>query len=327
MTRLNALKDWLGQHTDAQDIELIPASSDASFRRYYRLRDALEGYVVMDAPPEQENSQPFVDVTQRLSQGGINVPQIIQADLEQGYLLISDLGRQHYLQVLNEDNADSLYGEAIDTLLTIQGISPTGLAPYDRAQLWREMELFREWFLTTHLGLRLDAKQDQALDKTFEALCAAALEQPRVLVHRDYHSRNLMYTTQNNPGVLDYQDAMHGPLTYDLVSLLRDCYIAWPRARTEAWALSYRDKAVQARLIDPVSDTDFLRWFDLMGVQRHLKAIGIFARLNYRDGKKDYLQDIPRTLNYILETGPRYEETQALLHLLNGPQLRDALRA
>ncbi|HDP89602.1 MAG TPA: aminoglycoside phosphotransferase, partial [Thioalkalivibrio sp.] len=282
-TRLNGLHDWLTRETDLGAFELAPASADASFRRYFRVTTTAGSFVAMDAPPDKEDSQPFVAIDRKLEAAGVNVPHIHALDLAQGYLLLSDFGNRHFLSALDEASVDALYGDALEALLRIQQAPASDLPPYDRPLLWREMELFREWFLGTHLGLDLDAGQHACLDDGFEALTRAALEQPRVFVHRDYHSRNLMVTPEHNPGVLDFQDAVHGPVTYDLVSLLRDCYIAWPRQRVERWALDYRDRAAAAGILDAVNDRDFLRWFDLMGIQRHLKAIGIFARLKHRD--------------------------------------------
>jgi len=326
-TRLDGLRDWLAQHTDLKHFALAPASADASFRRYFRVTADAASYIAMDAPPEKEDSRPFVAIDRLLEAAGVNVPHIHAQGLDEGYLLLSDFGNRHYLSALGEDSVEALYGDALATLLRIQQAPTDDLPPYDRQLLWREMELFRDWFLGTHLGLRLDTTQHAALDEAFEALIRAALEQPRVFVHRDYHSRNLMVVPERNPGVLDFQDAVHGPLTYDLVSLLRDCYIAWPRQRVEGWALGYRDRAVAAGIIGALDDRDFLRWFDLMGIQRHLKAIGIFARLNHRDGKPGYLADIPRTLDYVLAAGRLYDETLPLCRLIEQLDIRRRLAA
>jgi hypothetical protein len=250
---------------------------------------------------------------------GLQAPQVLEADLEQGFLLLTDLGSRQYLAELHAASVGSLYGDALSALQRLQlGGNPDTelLPPYAAELLQREMELFREWFLERHLGLELQDEEHQILDKVFACLRDSALEQPRVWVHRDYHSRNLMRTEQDNPGILDFQDAVVGPVTYDLVSLLRDCYIAWPRARVEFWALDYRAR-LQALGMAGVGDADqFLRWFDLMGVQRHLKAIGIFARLNSRDGKPGYLRDIPRTLGYVLDVADRCAELTDLQRLL-----------
>lgn len=267
----------------------------------------------MDAPPENEDCRPFVDIARALFDAGLHVPRIIEEDLEQGFLLLDDLGDRQYLDELNGETVERLYGDAIGALVTLQVCGPQDheLPPYDEALLMQEMELFREWFLVRHLALSLDEDTNRMLDQAFRVLADNALQQPRVCVHRDYHSRNLMVTDQHNPGILDFQDAVFGPVTYDLVSLLRDCYIAWPREQVEDWALGFHELAMQSGILNRDLHDDekqFLRWFDLMGVQRHLKAIGIFARLNHRDGKPSYLRDIPRTMSYVEEVAGRYAE-------------------
>jgi aminoglycoside/choline kinase family phosphotransferase len=322
MQRLEQLKKWLSDDVGVEPYTIEPASSDASFRRYFRISPEQGGLldsrhktlIVMDAPPEQEDTEPFIHIARLLAETGLNVPIIEQMDAEQGFLLLSDLGSVQYLSQLNEDSVDKLYADALDALLRLQSHGPrqaNSLPPYDHELLWREMELFREWYLQHHLGLELNQEQYRLLDRTFETLAQSALEQPRVCVHRDYHSRNLMVTAENNPGILDFQDAVIGPVTYDLVSLLRDCYIAWPRERVESWALTYLQRAHEAGFVTETSETRLLRWFDWMGVQRHLKATGIFARLNYRDGKPGYLNDIPRTMAYVRDVASRYEALQA----------------
>jgi len=299
--RLELLNRWLESELAFRDYTLRPASSDASFRRYFRVVHDGASFIVMDAPPDREDSRPFVRVAKRLFDAGLNAPEVIDEDLARGFLLLSDLGSSPYLGALNEASVERLYGDALGALAGIQACDCAGLPPYDRDLLLREMGLFREWLVGKHLGITLDAARHAMLDAAFDLLADNALAQPQVFVHRDYHSRNLMVTPRNNPGILDFQDAVCGPVTYDLVSLLRDCYIAWPRARVEDWALGYQELALQTGILreeheDPAR---FLLWFDLMGVQRHLKASGIFARLNHRDGKPGYLGDIPRTLGYI----------------------------
>lgn len=309
--RLQQLTRWVGERLGRSDLDIAPASSDASFRRYFRIRHGGDSLIVMDAPPAKEDCRPYIAVARAMFDAGLNVPEVLEADLEQGFLLLSDLGSRMYLPELNEQTVERLYGDALGALLTLQvcgQADDAALPPYDRALLRREMELFREWYLAKHLGVALDERTNAVLDRAFALLEDAALEQPRVCVHRDYHSRNLMVTTRNNPGILDFQDAVIGPVTYDLVSLLRDCYIAWPRERVEEWALGYRDLAIQSGVLREEHEESFLRWFDLMGVQRHLKATGIFARLNYRDHKANYLPDIPRTMGYVLEVCGRYPE-------------------
>jgi aminoglycoside/choline kinase family phosphotransferase len=310
--RLEQLKRWLESELDFNEYTLNPASADASFRRYFRVVHQGESFIVMDAPPEKEDSRPFISVSRMFFDVGLNVPAVIDDDLEQGFLLLSDLGSRPYLDELNSETVERLYGDALSALATIQTCIPAngGLPLYDRTLLLTEMELFREWLLGKHLGVTQEGSQTAVIDAAFSLLADSALEQPQVCVHRDYHSRNLMITARNNPGILDFQDAVIGPVTYDLVSLLRDCYIEWPRARVEDWALGYQELALQSGILreehgDPVR---FLRWFDLMGMQRHLKAAGIFARLNHRDGKPGYLADIPRTLGYVVDVASRYDE-------------------
>jgi len=310
--RIEALKHWLETELSFREYTLNPASADASFRRYFRVTHDGASYIVMDAPPDREDSGPFITISKLFADVGLHVPEVIDADLGQGYLLLTDLGSRPYLDALDEDSVERLYGDALGALAGIQTCRPAaGVLPdYDRGLLLREMELFRTWLLEKHLGLTLSAAQSALFDAVFEQLAESALAQPRVCVHRDFHSRNLMVTQRNNPGILDFQDAVMGPVTYDLVSLLRDCYIQWPRARVEDWALGYHELAVQSGILreQHESPEQFLRWFDLMGVQRHLKAAGIFARLNHRDGKPGYLQDIPRTLGYVTEVAARYGE-------------------
>ena len=313
--RIEQLKNWLSSELDFSEYTLEPASSDASFRRYFRVLHSGESLVVMDAPPSREDTRPFVQVSGMFAGLGLNVPQVIDEDPEQGFLLLSDLGSRPYLDALNDETVERLYGDALGALATIQACTP-GDAPlpvYDQTLLLNEMELCREWLIGKHLGLTLTGQQSSMLDAAFDLLADSALQQPQVCVHRDYHSRNLMLTESNNPGILDFQDAVIGPVTYDLVSLLRDCYIDWPRERVEDWALGYQTLALQSGVLQEGYDDpqQFLRWFDLMGMQRHLKAAGIFARLNHRDGKPGYLGDIPRTLGYVVEVASRHDDLAA----------------
>jgi aminoglycoside/choline kinase family phosphotransferase len=315
--RLQNLDRWIRRQPGLEKANVSPASADASFRRYFRVTHAKGSLIAMDAPPEQEDSGPFINITQRLESAGLQAPHIHASDLQQGFLLLDDLGNQDFLQGLNSTSADKLYGDALIALIKIQSADTKDLALYDNKLLAAELSLFQNWYLDVHLGIELNQAQREQLGEVFNALIDSALKQPQVFVHRDYHSRNLMITAENNPGIIDYQDAVLGPITYDLVSLLRDCYISWPSGQVKTWALGYRDQAVANDLLAPTQDQQFLRWFDLMGIQRHLKAIGIFARLNHRDGKSGYLNDIPRTLNYVLENAPCYGETKPLLELLN----------
>jgi aminoglycoside/choline kinase family phosphotransferase len=311
-TRAQALRQWLARTRPDATGALAPVAGDASSRRYFRVAtDDGASLVAMDAPPPAEDVGPFVDIGRRLAAAGVHVPAILAADHEQGLLLLDDLGTALYLDHLDGDRAEWLYGDALTALVRMQTrTSVDGLPAYDAARLDAEMALFPTWWLAQHLGLDLAAAR-AALAPTRAALVAAALEQPRVFVHRDYHSRNLMVTADRNPGVLDFQDAVSGPVTYDLVSLLRDCYIAWPQDRVAAWLEQYRQQVRAAGLALPGGDT-LQRWFDLMGVQRHLKAIGIFARLWHRDGKARYLADIPRTWYYIERLFGRYAELDPL---------------
>ncbi|MBF0255836.1 MAG: phosphotransferase [Gammaproteobacteria bacterium] len=311
--RLAALTDWLKGLDQLGEFRVAPASDDASFRRYFRITTA-DGHslIAMDAPPEREDVGPFLRVAEAFARFGIHVPQVHAADPAQGFVLLSDLGAVQYLDVLDAGNVERHYGDALGALVSIQACGPQDDLPhYDRDLLWREMELFRDWLLQKHLGLELSAADNAMLDQCFNQLIDNALEQPQVCVHRDYHSRNLMVSTPN-PGVLDFQDAVLGPVTYDLASLLRDCYIAWPRDQVKHWVQGYFELALQSGVVRPEHEDRFLRWFDLMGAQRHLKAAGIFARLNLRDGKPGYLKDIPRTLGYIVEIAPEYAELAEL---------------
>lgn len=316
---------WLARACPDAHGPLVPASSDASFRSYYRVTTSSEPVILMDAPPEREDSRPFVDVAERLLECGVNAPRVLESDLDEGFLLLSDLGDDCYLACLDDETADTLYQDAIAALVAIQRHGRTaGLPDYDEALLRREMALFPDWLLERHLGLDT-APVRAEMEAAMDALVAAALEQPRVFVHRDYHSRNLMRTARDNPGILDFQDAVTGPITYDLVSLLRDCYIAWPDARVDAWINRYREQATAAGL--DVGDTGtFRRWFDLMGVQRHLKAAGIFARLYHRDGKPGYLADIPRTWNHIAALLDRHDELRPLAVVAERLRLEQALQ-
>ncbi len=317
--RLALLKTWLADVLETPAFDLAPASSDASFRRYFRVRHGDCSLIVMDAPPAQEDIAPFLHIAERLHAMGLNAPRILAKNIAQGFLLLSDLGDTPYLQVLTETSAERLYGDALSALLRMQQMDArrlTDLPPYGHALLMQEMHLFRDWYLQRHRQQALSPPQARLLDEVFERLASSALDQPRVFVHRDYHSRNLMFTPQDNPGIIDFQDAVQGPVTYDLVSLLRDCYIRWPRARVEAWALDYLREAQAAGIVTDVADETWLRWFDWMGVQRHLKAAGIFARLDLRDGKPGYLGDIPRTLGYVREVAGRYAELRPLLDFL-----------
>lgn len=309
--RLERLIRWVRQLDGLADADPVPASVDASFRRYFRVR-GRQSYVVMDAPPGQEDTGRFVRVAGYLHAMKLNAPEVIEADLEQGFLLLTDLGSTQYLGELesNPASAEALYNDAIDALLTLQsgGRKFLGeLPPYDETLLRFELSIFREWLCGKHLGLEFSASEASGWQSVCDALVRCALDQPVVFVHRDYHSRNLMVTEENNPGILDFQDAVAGPCTYDLVSLLKDCYIEWP-------AEFVAEKAARfvARCGQEMPRDRFMRDLDWMGVQRHLKAAGIFARLLHRDGRSGYLGDIPRTLGYVLDVAAAHDELDFL---------------
>ncbi len=323
--RLHGLHDWLSSLFGSADFRVSPASADASFRRYFRVERSGESFIAMDAPPDKEDMQPYIRVASMLVDVGVNAPKVLHTNIEEGYLLNTDLGSVTYLAALDRGaDVERLYQDAMAALLKIQVYGSrhaSALPNYDEALLRREMALFPDWFCGTHLRLELDSAEAEQLDAAFDQLVANALAQPRVLVHRDYHSRNLMFTQEArhgaNPGVLDFQDAVHGPLTYDLVSLLRDCYVAWPSDRVYRWVQQYRARCAAFGLGVGSNEAEFQRWFDLMGVQRHLKAIGIFARLWHRDGKPGYLKDIPRTLGYVRSVCAGYPELSGLAALID----------
>jgi N-acetylmuramate 1-kinase len=311
--RLSELKRWIAADLGFDRATVAPASADASFRRYFRIVRDGESFIAMDAPPARESVGPYLRVAALLAGIGLNVPRVLACDADRGLVLLSDLGSRQYLAELADPRrAPSLYGDALTALLRMQtagGARAAACLPrYDRDALLGEMRLFPEWFLGRHLRVEIDAPARAMLDRLFEELVRNATEQPYTLVHRDYHSRNLMLTTADNPGILDFQDALYGPITYDLVSLLKDCYVTWPRAQVHDWALGFRDRLRERGCALPAGDSAFLRWFDLMGMQRHLKVLGIFCRLYYRDGKAPYLLDLPRVLHYVRETAGEYPE-------------------
>jgi aminoglycoside/choline kinase family phosphotransferase len=323
--RLSQLTAWLAPLGLVDIATLRPASADASFRRYFRLdvvpalRDKLGATLIaMDAPPERENVPAFVQVDELLRDAGVTVPAIVARKVEEGFLLLSDLGTTTYLQRLDVDNAAFMYSDAVDTLIKLQLASQPGVLPeFDRAFVMRELNLFPEWFLERHLNAQLTDVQRAQLDKVFEAIAANVLAQPQVFMHRDFHSRNLMFLDQGNPGVLDFQDAVYGPITYDLASLLRDAYIQWDEEFVLDWVVRYWQSAKRVGL--PVNpDIDGLyRDFEYMALQRHLKILGIFCRLNYRDGKDGYMGDLATVLDYVRKTANRYIELKPLVRLLD----------
>ena len=315
--RSELLRTWLSEVLDTSNFEIRPASEDASFRSYHRVFLQGDTYIVMDAPPQHEDCKPFIDITGRLLSCDVKAPVIYHKSLEYGFLLLSDFGNELYLKNLNQESADELYKNAIKTLAKIQARgSIEGLNPYDEKLLRTEMALFNDWLLAEHLQIKLTDMVNKKLQVVFDLLVKNALQQPRVFVHRDYHSRNLMLTEHNIPGVLDYQDAVLGPLSYDLVSLLKDCYIKWEPEQINAWVDYYLEQLAHQTGEFNIDKQQFQRWFDLMGVQRHLKASGIFTRLSHRDNKHGFLKDIPRTLSYIVDLGPAYPELTPLYQII-----------
>ena len=312
------LERWLAAQLPGARYSLAPASEDASFRRYFRasLEDG-RSFVAMDAPPDKENCRPFVHVAHLLREAGVHAPEVHAQDLAQGFLLLSDLGTRTYLQELTAQSAPRLFSDAIDALVKWQLASRAGMLPdYDEALLRREMNLFPEWYVARHLKRELSTAQTSRLEKIFQLLVRSALAQPRVYVHRDYMPRNLM-VCEPNPGVLDFQDAVLGPITYDAVSLLRDAFISWQDEQVLDWTVRYWEKAKKAKLPVEADFGEFWRAFEWMGLQRHLKVLGIFARINYRDGKPKYLADTPRFLDYAFSVSRRYGELASLARLLD----------
>jgi aminoglycoside/choline kinase family phosphotransferase len=317
MQRQKLLTDWLSGLYPNETFILAPASADASFRRYFRASFSNGATkVVMDAPPQHEDCKPFLHVGKLFEDAGTHVPHVYAQDLEQGFLLLSDLGNTTYLQALSADNASQLYGAATDALIKIQLASKEKeLPPYDEALLRRELNLFPDWYIAKHLGVTLTEKQSAKLEECFQRILRNNLSQPCVYVHRDYHSRNLMLS-EPNPGVLDFQDAVYGPITYDLASLFKDAYIRWEEEEIMDWLIRYWEKARKAGL--PVREDfgEFYRDYEMMGVQRHIKVLGIFARLYHRDGKEAYLKDMPLVMDYLRRACERYIDLKPLLNLL-----------
>ena len=321
MDRYALVQDWLTRQLPGRTFSLAPASADASFRRYFRVTLPDATLIVMDAPPEYEDCRPFVQVAGLMAAAGLHVPAILAHDLARGFLLLSDLGSTTYLGALNDDNADGLFRDATDALIRWQLASRDGVLPlYGEALLRRELDLFPEWYLQRHLGLELDVRQRQSLDAVFRLILSNNLAQPRTYVHRDYMPRNLMLT-EPNPGVLDFQDAVYGPITYDVASLFKDAFVSWDEQRVLDWTIRYWERARLAGL--PVNSDfgEFYRDCEWMGLQRHLKVLGIFARICHRDGKPAYVKDTPRFLGYVRAVAGRYASLSPLLRLLD--QLAD----
>ena len=302
---MNKIKTWL-ERTPYNDYEMTVASADASFRKYYRLSKDKKTVLLMDSSLEKDSLEPFLDVTARLLKVNVNVPEILEQNLDDGYLIIKDFGNTHYLNVLNDKNFKELYEKAIDIIVDMQKADTTNLPLYDKEFLHFEMDLMKEWYLEKNLKLSLHVEDEKLIKDTLDKISNVVLEQPQdVFVHRDFHSRNIMITDKNEIGVIDYQDAMNGAITYDLVSLLKDCYIEYPREELIKLVLEFKNK-----LGIHVENETFIKWFDFMGLQRHIKVLGIFSRLYLRDGKDGYLKDIPLTLKYVLETSSLYDETR-----------------
>ena len=307
--RAQLLQLWLNKHYDIVEDSFSAVSGDASFRRYFRFTAnnvfgiQQVSLIAVDAPPEKENSQPFIDIAKLLFDNRLPVPEIYQYSLQDGFYVQQDFGDQLLHGSLNNNSADYLYDLAMNSIVNMQSVNADNLPLYDSALLQREMHLFSDWYLTKHLSMSLDTSTIDMLEQAYFILENNALEQPQVFVHRDYHSRNLMIINYNTLGIIDFQDAVKGPLTYDIVSLLRDCYIDWPQEKINQWLSEFNSK-----LETELDINQLIRWFDLMGIQRHLKATGIFCRLNYRDGKSGYLNDIPRTMNYVKTVSRKYDE-------------------
>ncbi len=327
MERLQALQDWTARQLGSESLDIAPASADASFRRYFRVTAKGRDYIVMDAPPAHEDCRPFIAVARLFADAGVNVPQVLAQDLDRGFLLLTDLGNTTYLSALgeaasNQDVARELYLASNDALIHIQQASRPGVLPdYDRALLTRELMLFPDWYVAKHLGVVMKDEQRAILETVFGRILANNLAQPQVYVHRDWHSRNLM-VSEPNPGILDFQDAVYGPITYDLASIYRDAYIQWEEEQQLDWVIRYWEKARAAHL--PVREDfgEFWRDFEWMGAQRQIKVLGIFARLYHRDGKDGYLKDMPRVMHYLRKTCERYDELKPLLFLLDALQDR-----
>ncbi len=317
--RIKQLAAWSAQVLGEKSINLQALSGDASFRRYYRFSYKNQSYIAVDAPPEYENSHSFQIVAQLLSTQSLNVPTIHQIDLQNGFMLLSDLGDTLFLSILNSKTSDELYLQAIDCLIKMQQLpinNCTELPVYNKAMLEDELALFESWFLDKHLQIKLSAEDHRILERAYDSLYTSALEQPQVFCHADYHSRNLMFCSDNSTGIIDFQDAVVGPVSFDLVSLLKDCYISWPRQKIEEWCEVYFNKATDQRIIT-ADLQQFITWFDLMGLHRHLRILGIFSRLNYRDSKSAYLDDLPQTFKYVIDTCNRYEQFAPFAELLS----------
>ncbi len=317
--RIIELIAWLSDVLQGDISSIQFASEDASFRRYFRIVHNSRSYIVMDAPVEHLQIEIFVKIAKKFLQFGINVPEIYEWNKQKGFALIFDFGSTTYLDILTQSNADALYADAIDSLIRLQlatSSDPDFLPPYDSKLLNQEMDLFRDWYLPGYKKISLTHEISDVLEHSFDILTKKALEQPRVWVHLDYHSRNLMFVENRNPGIIDFQDAVTGPITYDLMSLLRDCYIVWPADKIQQWIRLYLNKAEQTGVSIDFEPDQFVEWFDWMGIQRHIKVAGIFSRLCYRDGKRKFLDDIPTVMAYLESVSGKYRELEPLHKLV-----------
>lgn len=316
MTRSELRKHWCEKYFGDNNLTIEVASEDASFRSYHRITHHTQNtYVLMDAPPKQEDIASFIHIQNLMLNAGLPVPKIYNSDIELGFILLEDFGNQLYLDFLEPSNVDDLYHCAIQHIHKIQRINTSSLPNYTAQLLQAELQLFIDWFINHHLDQKLSTNTKNDFDQLFDTLIKNALEQPQHFVHRDYHSRNLMIIKNNSPGIIDFQDALLGPVTYDLISLTRDCYIQWPTEKVQQWSNQflldynkYYDKNISLK--------QWQYWTDLMSIQRHLKAIGIFCRLNYRDNKPQFLKDISRTLKYVMETAQSHQQTMKLVEIL-----------
>ena len=315
-SRPDALRRFVAANLSGAVSAPVPASADASFRSYWRVSTGTQSWIVMDAPPALEDIRPWLDIGERLRGAGLHAPAVLAADAEQGFVLMEDLGNRTYLPELTDASVDRLYGAALDALLVMQQrVSADGLPLFDATRTIPEMELLGEWFLRRHLAFDPGCDDWDVIENAYRTLAIAADEQPRRFMHRDYHSRNLLITAASSPAIIDFQGAMLGPIAYDLASLLRDCYIAWPVARVDAWVEAYRQRLAAAGLLE-VEGRQFRRWFDLIGLQRHIKVLGLFCRLNYRDGKSQYLRDLPLVWEYVRSVALRYPELADFIGVL-----------
>ncbi|MDD5373456.1 MAG: phosphotransferase [Sulfurimonas sp.] len=309
---MSKIKEWI-QTTSYKNYTIETALADASFRKYYRLRDGDKTALLMDSSLEPDSLKSFLDVTARLKNADVSVPKIFEQNIENGYIILEDFGTTHYLDLLSENNFKAFYTKAINSILKMQKADASALPLYDKEFLHKEMQLMQDWYIEKLLRAKLNESQKELIATTLEAISAIVLEQPQgVFVHRDFHSRNIMLKSDNKIGIIDFQDAMSGAITYDLVSLLKDCYVAYDRKEIKKLALEFRDKKGLK-----VNDETFVKWFDFMGLQRHIKVLGIFSRLYLRDGKSGYLKDIPLTLKYVIDAANRYAETKELASLLS----------